>query len=264
MKTNKILLNISNIKDIEKYKKLGITNFLFPLRDYCVGYSDFTFDDIKNISGNVYVLINRLLTDEDIDNFEDMHIPNNVKGFIIEDIGMLSYLKSKGYEVILFENHLNNNYETVNIMLRDVDSLVISSDITLEEINKIIKESTKSLVLNTFFKPMVMYSRRRLVSNYDRFYGKAFEDTLEIKDETFNKIFDLVENKWGTSVFNKEFVDYRKALSDIEDSKIKYYLIDTNFIDYNIVKNVIDGKDIENTSEGFLYTKTFYKVGDKK
>ena len=77
-------------------------------------------------------------------------------------------------------------------------------------------------------------------------------------------MFDLVENKWGTSVFNKEFVDYRKALSNIDDSKIKYYLIDTNFIDYNIVKNVIDGKDIENTSEGFLYTKTFYKVGDKK
>lgn len=261
---SKILLNISNLDDIEEYKKLGITNFLFPLKDYSVGYKDFSFDEIKDIKGNIYILTNRLLEDEDIDNFLNMDIPKNVKGFVVEDIGLYYVLKNKGYELINFQNHLNNNYETINIMLNDFDSLVISTDITLEEISIILDKTTKPLILNTFGKPMIMYSRRRLITNYMRYYGRDSKDKLSINENIFHKHFDLVENKYGTAIFNHEFTDYRGVLEKLDDNKIKYYLIDTNFISASDMKKVINNEKIDNTSDGFLYKKTIYKVGDIK
>lgn len=262
MKPDKILLCVSDLSRISEYKKLGITNFLFPLRDYCVGYNDFSFDEIKDIDGNIYVLMNRLLTDDDIDNFIKLDIPDNVKGFIVEDIGLLEVLDKK-YKIIDFENHLNNNYETINIMLRDFDSLVISSDITKEEIITILNKCTKPLILNTFGKQMVMYSRRYLVSNYLNHYKKDIEYNLSIEEQIFKNKFDLVENSYGTAVFNHEFTDYRNLVDDIDDSKILFYLIDTNFLQPNGFKDILENKVIPNTTEGFLNKKTIYKVGEK-
>ncbi len=129
MKNDKILLNISNIKDLEKFEKLGISNFLFPLRDFSIGYSSFSFEEIASTGVEAYVLVNRILTDGDIDEFLKMKIPDNVKGFIIEDTGLLYELKDSKYELINFQNHLNNNYETVNFWLKYLDSLVVSSEI---------------------------------------------------------------------------------------------------------------------------------------
>ena len=124
MKKDKILLLTTDLNNIEAYKKEGLNNFLFALKGYSIGYNSFLFDEIKDIDANVYILMNRLLTDTDIDEFLKLDIPKNVKGFIIEDIGLLEVIDKK-YKVIIFENHLNNNYETINIMLEDADSLVI-------------------------------------------------------------------------------------------------------------------------------------------
>jgi len=56
MKTDKILLNVSSLDNIEEYKELGVSNFLFPLENYSVGYNTFSFEDIKNFKDNAYVL----------------------------------------------------------------------------------------------------------------------------------------------------------------------------------------------------------------
>ena len=60
---NKFLVSINNLDDIEIYKKVGVTTFLFPLEGYAVGYpSIFSVFDINKIKEeNKYVLINRIL-----------------------------------------------------------------------------------------------------------------------------------------------------------------------------------------------------------
>jgi hypothetical protein len=258
------LLIISNLEDINKYKSIGITNFVLPLKDYTIGYNEFSFDEIRKIKSDVYVLSNRLLTDEDIDRFNELHIPSNVKGFILEDIGLFYELKDKNYELINFQNHLNNNYKTINIMLEDFDSLVINNDLTLKEINTILNCSNKNLVLFAFGKQMVMYSRRRLITNYKNYYGKESKEFLNIKEPIFNKNFYLRENKFGTAVFNNEYTDYRNRLKEFNLDKIKYLLFDSNFSTFEMMRDAIDGKNISNTTSGFLDRETVYKLADIK
>ena len=37
MKKDKILITINNLDDINKLNELGITKYVFPLKDFCVG-----------------------------------------------------------------------------------------------------------------------------------------------------------------------------------------------------------------------------------
>lgn len=264
MKKDKILINIEDLSSVEEYKKLGVTNFLFPLKGYSIGYKSFTFDELSKLNCNVYVLVNRLLTDEDIDEFLQLKIPSNIKGFIIEDIGLYEELKGRGYELINFQNHLNNNYKTVNYWLKYYDSLVISTDITREEIKKIVNETTKPLVLNTFGYPMIMYSRRHLVSNFYKHLDKEEKKEIDIKENLSNAHFFLKESEYGTAVFNNRSFDYRSMIDELDDEKIKFYLINEAYTNIQIIKDVIDGKSIPNATTGFLDKKTVYRVGDLK
>ncbi len=262
MKRDKILISVSNIEDIKEYKKLGITNFLFPLKDYSVGYPAFSFAEISSTNVRSFVFINRLLEDDDIDKFVELDIPKNVKGFVIEDIGLLEILKRKGYEVILYQNHLNNCYKTVNHWLKDFDSVVISTDITKEEIKLIIDKSTKNLVLNTFGFPLIMYSRRLLVSNFTKHIGATVTKEMTINEERKNQDFFLKENEYGTAIFYSIPFDYRSIIEEL-DYNLKYYLINTAYMDINTIKDVITGKVVD-ANRGFLDEKTIYRIGDIK
>lgn len=262
MKKNKILIQIENINDIEFYKKLGISNFLFPLKDFSIGYNSFSFDEINAID-NAYVLVNRILTDDDIDEFLKLEIPTNVKGFVIEDTGLLSVLVNRGYKLINFQNHLNNNYQTINYWLKYFDSVVISTDITEGEVRKIASNSNKRLVLNTFGYPMIMYSRRTLVSNFYENLGKDKKKEIVLNEKVTNSHFFAKESKYGTAIFNHLPIDYRSIIDEELDEKIEFYLINSSFCDKDIIKDVIEGKTV-NSTRGFLDKKTVYKVGDIK
>ena len=64
MENKKILITINDLKDINRLKKLGITNYVYPLKDFCVGYPNtFLISDIPN---DGYVLVNRILDNKGI------------------------------------------------------------------------------------------------------------------------------------------------------------------------------------------------------
>ena len=71
MKKEKILINIENLEDIEKYEKIGINNFLFAVPEFSIGYKTFRLDEINNIKCNKYLLINRIFDSDDVDNFKE-------------------------------------------------------------------------------------------------------------------------------------------------------------------------------------------------
>ena len=172
MNVDKLLVQIDELKRVEEYKKLGVTNFLFALKDFSIGYNEFTFDEISSLDVNVFILCNRILTDEDIDYFLTLKVPLNVKGFVIEDIGLFMELEGKGYTLINFQNHLNNNYKTINILLRSYDSLMLNNDLTLDEMKKIIDNADKKVCIRLFSREMILYSRKKLITNYYDYYDK--------------------------------------------------------------------------------------------
>ena len=255
MKNDNILITINNLEDINKLKELGITKFVFPLKEFCAGIPN-TFL-ISEIPCDGYIFVNRVLDNKGIDELRKIlsNLPGNIKGIIFDDLGIFELIKDLTIEKIIYLSHFNTNSESVNIYLDLVDSVILSTDITKKEIEYIINKTKKGITLFTFGYVGVMYSRRKLIDNYSKFYNIKKENPIVI-DNTGHK-FLVYENNYGTYFY------YNKVFNGLElmDLNAKYYFINSVFLNIqeleNILKGNIEGIDCDN---GFLYQETIYKL----
>lgn len=255
MKNNKILITINNLNEINKLKELGITHYVFPLKHFCVGIPN-TFL-VSQIPCDGYLYINRILDNVGIDELRKIlgDLPSNIKGIIFDDLGIYELIKDKNIEKILYLSHFNTNSQSVNIYLDLVDSVILSTDITKEEIEYIISNTNKEIILYTFGYVGTMYSRRLLIDNYSKYYNIAKENKVVIKND--DKEFVVYENDYGTYFYHNKIFNGLELM----EKSAKYYFFNTVFLNFEDIKKVLEGNINDlNTDKGFLYQETIYKL----
>ena len=256
----KLLVSINNIEDINDYKKVGISTFVFALKDYSIGYEKaFSLEEINNIEETKYVLINQVLDNNKMDSLKDILPKIKVDGFIFEDIGLINVFKElniKGKK-ILFMNHFNCNFESINVWLDYVDSVFVSNELTYDEIEEITKKCKKEVVLHVFGYNQIMYSKRKLLSNYYKYNNKSIKYKNTIKDKASTTCFNVIEDLNGTILLSCKVFDGRRLL-DLEN--VLYYYMNTSYVDKEDVIKFINNENVDNTDSGFLDKKTIYKL----
>ena len=263
MKKDKILINIENLNDIEEYKKIGYNNFLFAVDEFSIGYNSFDIKDLINIDAKKYLLINRVLNNSDIEKFKSIvDLIDKFDGVLFEDIGIYNILKNKN-TLIWNQSHFATNTSSINYWLNNVDSAVISNELTKDEVKDIIDNSKKKLVLNVFGKNPVMYSRRSLLTNFTKYFNLKKNNEVIIKDTISNKEFLTKEIDDGTILFDNEYFSIINYLKYFDDLNILYYLVYPNGLDVKSIDDIINGKIID-FSDGFMNKKTIYKLEVKK
>ncbi len=265
MKKEKILFNIENLNDIDKYKKIGINNFLFAVNDFSIGYKSFNLEEIDNIDCNKYLLINRVFNNEDCDKFKNIiHKLYDFDGIIFEDIGVYNMLKDTGIKLIWNQSHFATNYQSINCYLDMVYSVVISNELTCLEVKDIIDKSIKPVVLNIFGKNPVMYSRRYLLTNYNKYFELGDNKEVILEESITNNKFYAKESDKGTIVFNNKYFNIINYLNEFNDNNILFYLVYPNGIDYDEMKKILNNESEIEYDDGFMNRKTIYKLGEKK
>lgn len=247
------LVTVTNKDYISKLKKEDVT-LVYPLRFFSTGYEEYF--DISDIDD--FVLINRILTDSDLDKLEVMLKNSHIKGIIFDDLGMLDVIKDLNITKILLLDHIANNSKSVNYYLEYVDSVVVSSDLSKEEIKLVVKNANKKVVVFAFGLKALMYSRRNLVTNYEKHF--KIEENNILDASINNKYFKFIESKEGTKVYA---YPYYNALELLGLDNVLYFWYDPILLDIDNIIKVLHGdtKSIE-TSSIFLDKKTVYKVGD--
>ena len=238
MKNNYLLL-VTNKTIVAKLNEESNITFLFPIKNFTVGFPDtFLVDDI-DVDG-AFIFVNRILDNEGIEKFKLLitNLPENIKGIVFDDIGVLQILNEvpNSLTKILFLNHFNCNYLSVNSYLEYVDSLVVSTDITDSELEEILNKANKPLVVYTFGYINIMYSRRKLLTNYNNYFKKKVPLVSNFTND-LNQEFKMVENEYGTVVYPSmpfNGLKYRKY------NNILYCLINTLFLDDSEVINIIN------------------------
>ena len=182
------------------------------------------------------------------------------KGIIFEDLGVYNILRDLEIELIWFQNHFTINNESMRFWLSRVDSAVIGNEITSSEIESIIENASKPLVLNVLGKNQIMYSRRTLLSNFNKYnnldnYNDMTLDVHGTKDEFFAR-----ENELGTVIYNNEYFNYLEFAESLNEDKIKFYLIMNLDLNPNDLEEILNGKSFGN--DGFLNKKTVYKMSE--
>ncbi len=250
---NKYLTIINSLEDIQKLKNIGISKFLYPLKFFSVGFDNcFNIEDIKE--DNSYILVNKIFLSKELDELKKIvsNLPSNIKGIVFDDLGTIEILKDLSIEKILYLNHFCTNYESINELLEYVDSLVISSDITLEEINIILKNSNKNLCIYGYGHLNLSYSKRYLNRNYSNYHKLNYKNKLELQNTDYN--FITIENESGTVIYDKN--KFNGLYEDYYDN-VKYIII--NLFNTEIEEFIQDVSKQSNY-KGFLEKETIYKL----
>lgn len=261
MKTNNYLITFTN-NDLLKLKVKNI-NFLFPIKDYSVGFiKTFLLEDI-NIP-NSYIYINRILDKEAISKLkEDLpKLNKNIIGICFTDLGIINLIKELNInlKLIYMQNHNTTNYESINYYLDYVDSVLISTDITENEIIEILDKAKKKLVIPFFGLVDAMYSRRTLLTNFKDKFNLETQNIENLYESTSNQNFLAIENKYGTILYSKKYIDYRH----IEHHNILYRFINPINLDLKTIESILNYENLDDISnKGFLNTETYYKLKDK-
>lgn len=263
----KVIINIRNIEEIEFYKNNDINNFLIPIKDFCVGYNEIDINDIKKINDNIYLLINRVLDKKGIDNLREvLPLLNNIKGIFFDDLGVLSIINELKLDVekIYFPNHFATNYASINSFLkRGIDSVVVSNEITKDEVNTILNNVNKPIVLQVLGYNQIMYSRRKLISNFAHEYHDNLSLDSKIKEQTTEKILKIKENEFGTVIFDEKIYNNLELMQN--NNNVKFFYVNATDLEPKlIVKTLNKIIVLPNSKNGFLNQKTVFKVGDLK
>lgn len=264
MKKDKILINIENLSDIEEYKKIGINNFLFAVDNFSIGYKTFDINSLINIKENKYLLINKIFNTEDINEFKKIiQLLNKFNGIIFEDIGVYHLLKDTNINLIWNQSHFATNYSSINYWLDLTNSAVISNELTKEEVKEIIDKSNKKIILNVFGKNNIMYSRRTLLTNFNKYFKLKTNKEIILKENISNCEFRMLENESGTFTFDNNYFNIIDYIKYFNNDNILFYLVYPFGLSVPEIKDIIENNSNIKYNDGFMNKKTIYKLGDK-
>lgn len=248
------LVTVTNKEVISSLKKENVT-LLYPLQFFCVGYETyFNIDEIDD-----YCLVNRILTDEDIEKLKETLSNSQIKGIFFDDLGVIDAIKDLNIKKVLILDHIAANYRSINYYLDYVDSVVVSSDLTKDEIENIVSLAKKEVVISVFSLKGLMYSRRNLIKNYHTYYKLPNENIINASIE--NKHFIAVDDELGTKFYA---YPYYNALELLNLENVLFYWYNPIFLDKDKIIKLVIHNDITNIPNDklFLDKKTIYKVGD--
>lgn len=286
----KIVVKPNSVLELNRIKADA---FIFGIQGFSINtLATVNLVDLKEIKNKlkdkeIFVSIDKNIFEEELGLLETLLLDIDklkLSGILFYDFAVL-YLKDKlnlKTPVIWNQNFFVTNYRTIDFYKKlGVNGAVISSEITLEEIEKIaIKEKNISLFVEAFGYQMMSFSKRKLISNYFKYIKEkdlVKEHFLVEKEQKY----PIIEEQSGTAILSNYVLNYLKEFNTLKNMGIDYLILNENKInrkDFSLVldlfckakeDNLSDEEISElslkidkmfNTSTGFLYKKTIYKV----
>lgn len=259
---------IPNKKDLSFFVNNGFNSFILPLKEYSLSYDEyFSVEEINELSNkyNIYVLINRFLHNK-INEFKAIYkeFNSNIK-FIVEDIGLFNIIDKN--RLVLYENHILSNYKAINYLSElDIKDVVINNDLTYKEIEEIRKNTKSNLYYFIITRNMLMYSKRKLISNYNEHYKKKEVKKYTIVEDVSKEKLMVEEFDDGTVILNSKIFIGNKHLDILKE--MDYLIINTSSMSELETKIAIENFDNDvlgdyaQVDDYFLNNDIKYKVGD--
>lgn len=272
--------NLENIKDYADALLLGF-------KDMSVNTPDtFTLNEIKEIKNKynkeIFVAINKNMYTKDLDALKEILLELdklNLNGIFYYDISLVQYMKELDLKTPLVwsQEHLTTNYLTMNYWYsNNIKYTYVSSEITLEEIEDIAKNTKMNLIVPIFGHLPMFVSKRNLVNNYKEYFNINDESkNYELEKEC--RRYPIDNNNLGTVVYSSSILNGLSEFKKLEELNISYVTLNSYripnekfievaklFWDREYDNSKID-EMFPNVDKGFLYKETIYRVkrGDK-
>lgn len=182
----------------------------------------------------------------------------NPDGVFFTDLAVLNCCKNLNLDSKLIydpQTLLTNSYDIGFYLARGID-VVLSRELTLEEIMNIVKKYPYKLDMQVFGHLKMSYSRRRILRNYFSEILKPHDvlnkTNLTLVEETRNYKMPVKETKYGTCIYTDYVFEMYEEYAYLK-KLLKRCIVDTEFIDDETVIDVIrDLKRITTDNSTFL------------
>ena len=287
----KLLVSLNN-KTLDDYLKYT-NSFIIGLKGFSINYLEFSVNEIRELLNKysnieLFVSINKNIFNNDLVSLEQklLELSNlNIKGILFYDLSVLSLVKKLNLDIDLVwhQGHMVTNYNTCNYYYdKGCNYAYLATEITVDEIKEIKEKSKINLMGLLFGNPIVSFSRRKLLSNYEEFSNNKLEGSYQVINSLNSSDYFVKENDYGTSIIYGNRLNGIKPMSDLMDT-LSYGVLDENFIEHDLFIKVLDvyykflNKEIKQEEARkmvyeltgsldtiFFYKKTIYKVKDEK
>ena len=196
----------------------------------------------------------------------------NIKGIFYYDISVLSIVKRLNLDIDLVwsQEHATTNYSTINYWNNlGATYTYLSNEITKEEILQIKNNTNSKLIVQVFGYITMFNSKRHLITNYLKYFKLDSNDKIYYMEKENNK-YPVIDTYDGTEVYTSKILNAFDEYLEFESNNIEYACFNSFLIDddkfIEVLRNYDEGinkVDIilgYNTFEGFMNTKTVYKV----
>jgi putative protease len=240
---------------------------------------------IKYLNKNnkdIFISLNKNMHNSDLEQLKYIltELDNyNITGILYYDISIVNIHNSLGLKTNLVwsQEHLTTNSTTCNYWYKKgIKYAYLSSDITLEEILDIKKNTNMSLLVPLFGYLPMMVSKRNLVKNYLE-YSNINDDSVINYMQAGDNIYPIIDNKEGTFAYSAHILNGLEDYFNISDADIPYITLNSFNISDSVFTKVIKifkevtkenikdltlkiDKMFKNTDRGFLHKATIYKV----
>ena len=295
----KIFIPLPSKDNISFYLQQNFDGFLIGIEGYSENYNNLvkledledTLESIKNSNKEIFINFNRLYYNNEVDSLKEVILKIsklNITGICYTDVGVLNILKDINYdkEILWYSNHIGTNSKTINFLeKRGVSYALLSTEITLEEIINIKKNTNIKIGAFLYGYLNMATSSRKLLTNYFKYTNKDKDDNkYTIKDKVKKDEYKVVET-FNTNFFTGKVLNGIKYFPTLIDNNIDFIILDDYMLNENDFYNIIEAfsslrnaKDDEKfvnslnevvksntyveTYDGFLGKKTVYKVED--
>ena len=257
-KIDTVLLSIENLSiNSEYYISLNKLREILP--------------KIKEKNKEVFISVNKIMHNYDL---EELKIcmqtlkELNVDKILFYDLSILSIADKLNItnKLVIYNEHSNASINSHKFYQSyGVDESLITSDITLEEINEIKKQTGIKLIVPVYGHIPIMYSRRYLLTNYFNHIKKQMTSPYYYFKQNEDK-YIIKEEPYGTGIYSGKIINLDEEYKKYQNT-FDYIILYSNFIDASIYDNTIkhylninELDKFDNSYKGFAYTKTTYKV----
>lgn len=262
----------------------ALDSILIGLEEYSVNVLPVEMNELKNIAKgkkDVFVALNKNFTNDELDSLTDTIkelSTLNIAGIFYYDVAVLNIVNKLNVDVKLIwaSEHLTTNYETINYWHKHgVWGTFLSTEITLDEIIEIAKNTSATLFVQLFGYIPMYVSRRHAIKNYLRYFNlDDHSSNYTIFKE--GKEYRILDNDAGTQIYSS-FILNGLAEYLILRNTIPYIIVNGYGLDNNQLLKVIDlfnnlnsnnleksnlalRQMFDNLESGFLHEETIYQV----
>lgn len=230
---------------------------LSQIRKYC-----------RTMGKKFYIVMDQFVSEDEkmlLYDYMDFIDSLDVDGIYFHDLGVFDAARS--YDLtrkLIYDGKsvMCNSLDLSFMLDRGIDSVMISRELTFEEVKQIVRNNPYRVDMQIFGHLRMSYSKRRFLNNYFRQIGKEYDyfdkESLSLVEEKREYRMPIMEDESGTHIYT----DYILTMFDeipILRPYLKRGIIDTLFIeDENKIAQICrDYRRINENNVDFI-RKSFY------